>query len=167
MNSLLPTLKELLPETFISCKHMVSSLVKMWLQGREIAPGRSKNSCDFSACCVWKHKGISDALISSLWFPPGDQEGGKHNDKQSQEGQAHCNGSYFAVSISKTFFFWKEKENRECYSRTPYSYTVLLYSRKVGKYKPEVLKTLLSFVFSFFFLSYTYYTFYLWWALSQ
>lgn len=96
------------------------------------------------AAHIWKHKGTSDAFISSMWLPPGDQEGGKHNDKQSQDTQAHCNGSYFAVSIRKAFFFWKEKEIRACYSRMPYSYTVHVYSRKVGKCKPEVLKTLLS-----------------------
>lgn len=38
----LPTLKKLLPETFISCKHMVSSHLKMWLQGREIARQKQK-----------------------------------------------------------------------------------------------------------------------------
>lgn len=57
------------------------------------------------AAHTWKHKGTSDAFISSMWLPPGDQEGGKHDDKQSQDSQAHCNGSYFAVSIWKTFFF--------------------------------------------------------------
>lgn len=60
------------------------------------------------AAHIWKHKGTSDAFISSMWLPPGDQEGGKHNDKQSQDTQAHCNGSYFAVSIRKAFFFFSK-----------------------------------------------------------
>lgn len=60
------------------------------------------------AAHIWKYKRTSDAFVSSTWLSSGDQEGGKHNDKQPQDTQAHCNGSCFAVSIRKTFFFFSK-----------------------------------------------------------
>lgn len=109
---------------------------------------------------IWKYKGTSDTFVSSMWLSSGNQESAKHNDKQSQDTQAHCDGSCFAVFIRKTFFFWKTKEIRECVIADHHTPRLYIYipEKLANTSQKKVSKTFLFFFFLFF-LSYTYYIF--------